>query len=163
MNIKEKYFTASFRFDKSKSEDFNLKKVEGEDYFIDKLGNHWIQDYLWDNGWGNEYGFIKLPELNFEELWTLLIDSNIFENYQGASEIINRKHPFELKNKLQALFSTNQKLNRRLTKRIGLLELGVNRNEVIGVKKEEVEKNYLEWKKLKTDFEKLSKKRCWIF
>jgi hypothetical protein len=163
MNVKQKYFLASFRGDKIKPEDFNLNKVDGTEYYSDKLGNHWKQVSLWDNGWGNESGFIKLPEPTFEELWTLLIESNVFENYNGASEIINSKYPFELKNKLQELFNKNQKLNWKLTKRIKLLELGINRNEVIGVSKEKVEKDFTEWKKLKTDFERLSKKKFWFF
>ncbi len=163
MNVKQKYFIASFKFNKSKPEDFDLQKVSGTDYYTDKSGNHWKQEYLWDNGWGNEYGFIKIPEPNFEELWTLLFKSNTIENYYGASEILNIKYPNELKKKLQELFRNSQKLSCRQIKRIRRLEIGINRNEVVGIRKEIVEKDYTEWNKLKTDFEKLSKKKFWFF
>ena len=163
MNIKQKYFVASFRGDKIKPEDFNFKKIDGTEYYIDELGNQWKEERMWDNGWGNEYGFIKLPEPAFEELWKLLFESNKFNNYRGASEILNNKYPSELKNKLQNLFDKSKKLSCKQIKRIRLLELGTNRNEVIGVNKETVEKDYNEWKKLKSDFERLSKKKFWLF
>ena len=58
----EKYFMGSFRYNKSKPEDFGLKKVEETEHFVDKEGNLWQNEILWDLGWGNEYGFVKIPE-----------------------------------------------------------------------------------------------------
>ena len=58
------------------------------------------------------------------------------------------------------MFRNSQKLSCRQIKRIRRLEIGINRNEVVGIRKEIVEKDYTEWNKLKTDFEKLSKKKC---
>ena len=155
---------ASFRYNKKKPEDFNLKKVEGVNYCIDKDCVKWKEAYLWDNGWGNEYGFIRQPEPNQDELWTLLTESNIEDNQLGAVEILDQKYPFEIKEKLQNLFLKKSKLNRDLTKRLEHLEVlrtGTNRNEVIGKSIEEVESDYNDWKKLKDDFEKLKANSIW--
>lgn len=155
---------ASFRYNKEKPEDFNLQKIEGENYCIDKDGAKWKEASLWDNGWGNEYGFIKQPEPNQDELWRLLTESNIKDNLFGAAELLDQKYPFELKEKLQDLFLTKSKLNRDLTKRlehIEVLRTGTNRNNVIGKSIEEIESDYNSWKKLKDDFEKLKTDSIW--
>ncbi len=160
----EKYFIASFRYNKDKPEDFGLKPIVNSDYFMDSKGNKWKNEYLWDNGWGNEYGFIRQPEPNHEELWILLTESTIVENQLGAAELLNEKHPFALKEKLQILFLTKPKLNRDLTKRLehlGVLRTGTNRNKVLGKTIEQVESDYRDWKKLKTDFERLKTDSIW--
>ena len=60
-----------------------------------KNNNNWKIENLCDCGWGNEYGFIRLPEPNFEELWTLLTESKIYENKLGAAELLNQNYTFE--------------------------------------------------------------------
>jgi len=164
INKTEKYFVASFRYNKDKPEDFGFKPVADSDYCIDSKGVKWKNEYLWDSGWGNEYGFIRQPEPNQEELWILLTESTIEENQLGAAELLDQKYPFELKEKLQNLFLTNPKLTRDLTKRLEHLEVlrtGTNRNEVIGKNIEQIESDYKDWKKLKTDFEKLKTESIW--
>jgi len=164
LNSNQKYFIASFRFDKDKPEDFDLEKIEGTEYCQDKDGGKWKQTYLWDSGWGNEYGFVRQPEPNFEQLWSLLLESNIEDNQLGAAELLDIKYPFELKEKLKDLFSTEMKLNRNITKRLERLEVlrtGTNRSEVIGKSIKTVEIDYQEWKKIKADFDKLKTDSIW--
>ena len=157
VDINIKYFIASFRYDKSKPEDFGLKKVDGKDYFVDKNGILWQNEILWDSGWGNEYGFVRIPEPNFEQLWILLTESNIENNLLGSAELLTR-YPHELKEKLQILFNRNKKLNRKLTKRLSHLELlnhVTNYSDVGAKRPEQVDADYREWKKLKDDFDRL--------
>jgi hypothetical protein len=163
-NINEPYFFASFRSTKQKPSDFGLKEVEGKDYYLDKNNNKWKNEYLWDNGWGNEYGFVRLPELSFSQLWNLLMKTKIQNNQLGASEFLNRKYPFELKERLKELFSSTEKINRKLTKRLSLLEVlnnVTNISDVYNKSPEEVRKDYEEWKKLKSEFDKLKTENFW--
>ncbi len=157
IDINEKHFLASFKYNKSKPEDFGLSKVNGTEHFVDKKGNLWMNEILWDSGWGNEYGFIKLPEPNFDQLWILLTESNIEVNLLGSAELLTR-YPNELKTKLQELFNRNEKIDRKLTKRLSHLELVnhvTNHSEMKGKRPEEVDSDYREWKKLKDDFDRL--------
>jgi len=126
INLKEKYFLASYRYSKKSPSDFGLRIVNGKNYFLDNNNNKWKSEYLWDSGWGNEYGFIRLPEPNFDQLWILLTESNIEDNKLGASELLNRDYPFKLKRKLKDLFKRVDKFDRNLTKRLELLEVLTN-------------------------------------
>ncbi|GAA3599960.1 hypothetical protein Q4Q39_11780 [Flavivirga amylovorans] len=164
INPKEKYFLTSFRYNKNKPEDFGLKPDSENDCFKDKDGVRWKAEQMWDEGWGDEYGFVRLPLLSPDELWLLLLESNIDENKRGAAEFLDRLYPFELKTKLKELFKGKDKLNRNLTKRLSNLEVlrtGTNRDEVTGKSYEEVTKDYQDWKSLKDDFERMRTESIW--
>lgn len=157
IDTNQKHFIASFRYNKSKPRDFGLKEIDGKDYYIDKDGVLWKNEILWDSGWGNEYGFVRMPEPNFEQLWILLTESNIENNILGSAELLTH-YPNELKEKLQSLFNLGKKVNRKLTKRLSHLELlnhVINHSSVGGKRPEEVDRDYRKWKKLKEDFDKL--------
>ncbi len=157
IDINQKHFISSFKYNKSEPEDFGLKKVDGTDHFVDKNGILWKNEILWDFGWGNEYGFVRMPEPNFEQLWVLLTKSNVENNLLGSAELLTH-YPNELKEKLQTLFNRNERLNRKLTKRLSHLELlnhVTNHSEVVGKRHEQVDADYHEWKKLKEDFDRL--------
>lgn len=157
IDINQNHFIASFRYNKNKPEDFGLKKVDRKDHFVDKNGTLWKNQILWDLGWGNEYGFVRIPEPNFEQLWILLTESNIENNLLGSAELLTQ-YPNELKEKLQTLFNRNEKLNRKLSKRLSRLELLnhiTNRSDVVGKRPEQVDADYHKWKKLKDDFDRL--------
>jgi hypothetical protein len=164
INPKEKYFLASFRYSKKKPSDFGLKIVNGEDYYIDKNNNKWKNEYLWDNGWGNEYGFVRIPELNFDQLWILLVESDIENNKLGAAELLNRDYPFELREKLKKIFQKTKVFDRNMTKRLELLEVLTNvsnHSKVHKVSPEKVNADYQEWKNLKSDFDRLKTESIW--
>lgn len=157
INPNELHFMASSRFDRSKPEDFGLKKVDETEHYADKHGDIWKNEILWDSGWGNEYGFVKLPEPDFNQLWILITESNIKNNKLGAAELLNY-YPNELKNKLQVLFNANEKIDQDLTSRLSHLDIlnhVMNHSETKGKKPADVNADYQEWKKLKDDYDKL--------
>ncbi|WP_111684157.1 hypothetical protein [Winogradskyella tangerina] len=163
IDINQKHFKASFRYNKSNPKDFGLKEVSGKDHYVDKNGDLWKNEILWDSGWGNEYGFVRLPVPNFEQLWILLTESNIENNLLGSAELLTH-YPNELKEKLQTLFNRNERLNRKLTKRLSHLELlnnVTNHSAVRGKRPEQVDAEYQEWKKLKDDFVRLKTENLW--
>lgn len=157
VDVRQKHFVASFRYNKKKPKDFGFQNMEGENYCTDKKGGKWTEAYLWDNGWGNEYGFIRQPEPDFDDLWTLLIESKIDENKRGAAELINEKYPEELINKLTKFLKSEPKINRNLSNRLDLLQLGINRSEVIGKHITEIEQDFEGWSFLKAEYERLKK------
>jgi hypothetical protein len=109
-------------------------------------------------------GFIRLPEPNFYQLWILLTESNITDNKYGASEILNRRYPLELKEKLEELFKEVNRINRNLTKRLELLEIlnnVSNHSDLHKASPEKVNSDYQEWKNLKSDFDNLKTESLW--
>ncbi|QNR23274.1 hypothetical protein [Croceimicrobium hydrocarbonivorans] len=158
IDLKERYFLVSFQFNKRTPADFKLTKVKGEEYCLDKSGNKWTQAYLWDKGWGQEYGFIRFPEPNFKELWSLLLESEISDNQQGAAELLKAKYPEELKLALKELFKSSQALDSNMSNRINCLQLGINCSPIEGKPHTEVEKDFQDWKYLKAEFERLRSK-----
>ncbi|MFG6687882.1 hypothetical protein ACGK9U_14965 [Mariniflexile sp. HNIBRBA6329] len=134
------------------------------DIFVDTVGQKWKKELLWDNGWGKEFGLVRLPKLTANELWLLLTKSNVYENKRGAAEFLNEKHPFELKEFLIKLFHNKTKINRDLTKRLsylGMLKTVTNRNKTDGMKYSKINSDYQEWKKLKIDFDNLKTESFW--
>jgi hypothetical protein len=70
-------FHMSFRFDKTKPEDFGLIYSKHENLIIDpKDGSQWIKRHLIDLGWGLEVAFCRLPYPTFDELLVMSIYSN---------------------------------------------------------------------------------------
>ena len=164
VNPKEKYFQSSFRYDKDTPDKFGLKFNEDLGCFLDSENAKWKKEVLWDNGWGGEYGFVRLPELGFTELWTLLLESNIYENQMGSSEFLDRKFPMELKEELTKLFVGKSKISQELTVRLSKLEVlksGMNRNEVIGKSIKEVESDFKDWQELQKTFDQIKTSRSW--
>ena len=126
--------------------------------------NRWAQEEMWDSGWGNEYGFVRLPRLNADELWDLLTTSKIYENQRGASEFLERSFPDQLKSKLTSLFDSVEKLDSKLSKRLSNVEVlrtGVSRNGIIGKHYSEIKKDFKEWQELKRRFEAIRIEGFW--
>jgi hypothetical protein len=100
INPREIDFLAFFRYSKKNLVNFGLRNVDGEDYYLDENNNNnnnnnkWKNEYLWDTGWGNKYGFGRLPEPNFEELWTLLTKSDIEKKQTLCSSTSYSQLPF---------------------------------------------------------------------
>lgn len=151
MDVNENYFYMSFRFNKTKPQHFNLKISSEEKVYISTLdGSKWKQSEMYDFGWGNEYGFYKLPKLNFNELWNLLINSNIEENVNGAAHFILVHHPNELKNQLLNVLNNISALQNKLNfiRAIKILKVldGINISGVFGKTLDEIRRDYSEWK-----------------
>jgi len=147
----KKYFLMSFRFDKEKPEDFGLSQSQYNcNIFIDTSDNsEWIQKELYDFGWGNEYGFIRLPELDFLELWNVLENSKLQENKYGAAYTLENKYPDTLLNHLLGLLNKpNFQLNEALKDTFKILELQnvTNRSGVVGKSFAEINTDFENWK-----------------
>lgn len=80
---KHVYFHMSFRFDKTKPDDFGLMYSEHENIFIDPRDNsYWVKRYLIDLGWGLEVAFCRLPLPTFDEL----LQMSLYADYNNKSE-----------------------------------------------------------------------------
>lgn len=158
MNLDEKYFYASFRYNKNSPEDFGLSPLPDTGLFVDSQGCQWKQEPMWDEGWGDEYGFVRQPAADAKGLWKLLIESPHYENQRGGAEFLARLYPEELKAQLTSLFQREKKkLGRDLSKRLAKIEslkTGTNGSDVLGKSIAEINKDHEDWKLLKQEFEK---------
>lgn len=152
MNIDDnlKYFKMSFKFNKTEPQDFGLVSQNNSNLFID-LGDRslWEKKYLYDFGWGNENGFMRLPALSFNELWYLLLNNNIEENKYGAAQIILNEYPDELLECLQRFFQgPSPSVNNSLIEAFKILKLDElrNRSNVLGKSYEEIQNDWENWK-----------------
>lgn len=131
IDVNKKYFLMSFRFDKTKPEDFGLVRSSyDENLYICKSDNSkWLKCELYDFGWGNEFGFERLPELEFSELIYLLENSKVQENRYGAAYVLEKKYPDDLLNYLLSVFnSKNLLINESLKEIIKILRLDAVKN-----------------------------------
>jgi hypothetical protein len=150
VNIKEKYFMMSFMFNKKKPEDFKLIPVEHTDntFIHKKYKSLWKQFDLYDFGWGEEYGFVRLPELTFDEIWYLLLNSKIDDNIFGSVAMISKVHFDELYKTLLNIFSNpNYTYSKSLKKAFKLLKLEkrTNKSDVKGKDWLEIDRDYRKW------------------
>jgi hypothetical protein len=160
ININERYFLMSFRFDKSSPEEFGLIQSQTiPKVFINvKDGSRWVKRALFDYGWGSENGFVRLPELDFEELIYLIEYSNIKENKYGAAIEIERKFAEELLQFLLELFNKPEyKISNGLRETFEILGLEQCRNRSITLGKhfEEENNDYQKWKLISTKIKEI--------
>ena len=153
LDLKKLYFRMSFRLNKVTPDEFGLVESGTDTYlYIDKIdGSIWKKKTLYDFGWGNEYGFMRLPELSFDEAWNMLTSSDIQENQYGAASLIDEKYSENLLEKIESIFSTpNFQINERLRNAFKILDLeaGRNRSETQGKSYKEVIDNFNRWKNI---------------
>ena len=145
----ERYFVMSFRFNKNKAEDFGLTPSAEEGIYIDnKDGSLWIRRQLYSFGWGQENGFMRVPQLTFEQLWYLLINSDIEGNRYGAATIIEEEYAGELRDLILNVFSNDDKIKDSIKMALRILKLDTdsrNRSKTEGKSFDEVEKDYKLW------------------
>jgi len=151
VNINEYYFLMSFRFDKSKPEDFGLHQSPvNPEIFIDKKDKtSWIKRELYNFGWGNENGFVRLPELDFRELIYLIEYSNIRDNRYGAAVEIRRNFSDDLLKYLMEILGDSEcAISKGMKEVFEILELEhpINRSSIIGKSPQEVNDDYEKWK-----------------
>jgi len=145
----QRYFFMSFRFNKSTPEDFGLKKnAENGFYVYPKDNSLWVQRNLYDFGWGNEDGFVRLTECDFEQLWKLIIDSSIQENRYGSASEILRQYADQLLSKIYPIIS-DPKYNYDYSLNDALKILGLdspyNRSSILGKSEEQINDDYNKW------------------
>jgi hypothetical protein len=153
IDISKKYFLLSFRFNKSTPDDFGLVQSKDDStIFIDiDDTSQWVRQESYDFGWGNENGFMRLPELNFEQLWNLLNNSTIQDNKYGSAYVIEQKYPEKLYEAMKNIFEQNQhSTDKSLKEALKILKLdeAINRSEILGKSIKEIEEDFKKWKDL---------------
>lgn len=150
IDANKKYFMMSFRFNKTRPEDFDLHpSQQKQDIFVDlKDNSQWIKLDLYNFGWGNEVGFMRLPKLNFEQLWGLLLNSSIEENKYGSAFLIESEYPDELLNFLIELFNNTSQISKSMKEAFKILKLDEvrNRSGVLGKSYNEIQNDFNKWK-----------------
>lgn len=173
MDLTQQYFLTSFRFDKTTSEDFGLvPSSEQADLFIRKSdGSTWKKKNLYDFGWGNETGFVKQPELDFEGLWYLLLNSGLQENEYGAASELLDLYPDELLTRVEQILAGNNVSSLEPKQKraflILKLDLPLNRSKTIGKSSEQISRDFERWRavseKIAVLSERKEKHRWWKF
>ncbi|MDF2531097.1 MAG: hypothetical protein K0Q65_678 [Clostridia bacterium] len=151
IDTNKEYFRMCFRFNKKTPEEFGLTHLDkNSNQYIDTSDNsYWVQRNLYDFGWGNENGFMRLQNLSFDELLCLLVESKLEANRYGAAYVIVKEYPEELLNYLVSIFdSSNNNISDSMKEAFEILGLEEVRNrcETNGKPYEEVNRDYEKWK-----------------
>jgi hypothetical protein len=112
----------------------------------------WKQKNLYDLGWGKENGYIRIPELTFEELWFLLCESKHQENKYGAASEIEQHYGEKLLNKLLLIVNDpigRKQLDLEAIAKILKLNESINRSSIIGKSILQIEEDHKKWKYIK--------------
>lgn len=145
------YFLMSFKYDKTTPIEFGLQQSTEDNnvYVSNSDGANWAKIDLYDFGWGNEIGFMRLPKLSFEQLFYLLEHSTLDSNKYGASHIILKDYSYDLLNYLLVkLNDSSFKVTRSLKKAFQILGLDQvkNRTPIIGKSQSEIQQDFEMWK-----------------
>lgn len=150
-----KYFRMSRNFDKSLLSDFDL--YEKNNKYYDKEDNsEWKPCFLYDFGWGKEYGFYRVPLGDFNDLMKFVLNSSDIEDSYAAASIILDNYGMELKNYLINLINMyNKNIDYKKLNSIFKLSIPLNRTIEPKMNLNKIKKEYLDWKKISLYFEKI--------
>lgn len=144
------YFMMSFRFNKRSPGDFGLtRNSDGKTYSFKGDQSLWIQRDLYDFGWGKEYGFMKIPKLDFCHLWELLNISDMEENRYGAAQVILDDYSDDLLDYLIVLLRDQSfKSGRTFEEACKILKLNEtrNRSSTLGKSASQIANDFENWK-----------------
>jgi len=80
----------SNRFNKVSPADFDLVgTTDYESYTRPNDGTTWAARKLYNLGWGNENGFVRIPPPDFKLLIEIILKSDDQEDRYGAAALIN--------------------------------------------------------------------------
>ena len=149
---------------KIKPEDFNLYPSDTDsDIYIDKSDNSkWLKKYLYDFGWGGQNGFMRLPQLDFQDLWDLLFNSKFKDDRYGAAVILEAEHAEELNKHILGIFNKqNIEVTKSMIEVFNILHLdrGMNRSEILNKPNEEVTRDWENWKNIAEKVKSILKTR----
>jgi hypothetical protein len=106
-------FHMSFRFDKTRLEDFGLvASSQDNEYFNPKDNSKWIKRYLIDLGWGLEVSYCKLPYPSFDQLLHMSLyakNDNKATDYYCALGILIKDYAAEFIDFTERIFDNNKK------------------------------------------------------
>lgn len=148
-----KYFLMSTLFNKSSAADFGLVEKDGR-FFRESDNSEWIKCNLYDNGWGDENGFYRLPLGDFYELINIVLTGEK-EDSLGAAAIIMDRYNDELKDFLIELIDQSpSKKSKELLFNTFKLKWGTNRTAKNGMHIQEIEKEAHDWERIKEFYSK---------
>lgn len=160
MDLNQRYFMMSFRFNRTKPEEFGLtQRPEHPDLLEDAEGGLWRAAELHDLGWGPEVGFARQPELTFDDLWSLLLASNLEENRLGAASRLLERHPDQLLPRLEALVSSTTRIDSNTKRALRALELSTpeNRSATVGKTIAQITQDADRWRALSEEVRRVSR------
>ncbi len=143
------YFVMSMRFNKSNASDFGLIPNDARTAINPKDMTLWIKSSLYDFGWGKENGFYKAPLPDFNTLFELALYSTNRDDMYGAAAIILDNYADALLIRCEMIANDfSQKKEFKKLVELFKLNLPINRSSVIQKTYEQIQCDYLRWKKI---------------
>ena len=144
-----KYFVMSMRFNKSNASDFGFISNDTDTAINPSDSSVWIKVSLYDFGWGKENGFYKAPLPNFDTLFELVLHSTDRDDMYGAAAVILEKFADELLYQCEMLMNDRYR-KKEFKKLVELfnLKLPINRCSVSQKKYDQIQNDYIRWKKV---------------
>lgn len=141
------YFLMSTRFNKTNPEDFGLLP-NGKGYALNPIDNTmWKSMELYDFGWGNEFGYCKMPMPSFETLYALLFSSCDEDKY-GAAAVILASYPYQLLEKCESTLTSEDHGQSDILIEVFDLTNPVNRCPISGKELSEIELDAERWRRI---------------
>lgn len=148
-------FLMSIRFNKQSPQDFGLTCKNGR-FILDKDGSEWLPYQLYDLGWGQENGFVRLPLCSFEKLIQLVLSDDDLEDSYGAAAMILDRFTVELKqyliNNMQRKIRFSDRKKLRKLNQIFHLHRGINLSYKEGMSSAEMKAEDKDWKQIASYF-----------
>ena len=148
INNRLRYFRMSMRYNKVRPVEFGLQVSTSDPrlYIAPEDGSRWEKRRLYDFGWGPEVGFVRLPKLEFEDLWELLLNSGVEENRYGAAAIILMDYPDLLLEQVESAMRQGD-IGQQFRSALDILELdkAINWTDPTEKTPEDVREDYRRW------------------
>lgn len=143
------YFVMSMRFNKSNASDFGFISNDTNTAINPNDNSIWIKAALYDFGWGKENGFYKAPLPSFNTLFELALYSTNRDDMYGAAAVILEKFADELLCQCE-IFMNDRCRKKEFKKLVELfnLMLPINRCSVVRKTYEQIQNDYMRWKKI---------------
>jgi hypothetical protein len=131
-----------------KAEDFGLIPIgNGERGRLLQDSSEWLPISLYNLGWGAENGYYRVPMLDFNRLFDLLIHTDDEDNLYGAASVLMDKYAEEVLNKVIEILNHEEDLSRYKKAFKALrLEQGMNHSVIVGKSVKEVEADHAKWR-----------------
>jgi hypothetical protein len=144
--VLESQFIMSVRFSRETPEDFGLVRGENPDVFIRQSDNSlWKSRRLYDFGWGDEYGFYKIPLPGFKELVEIGLRAEHEHDKYGAAAVIFEDYCDELLGLCLEVIADDDMLKEYLEFFTKFRFHKPYFNEIIGQRYSEDSEDYAKW------------------
>jgi|WetSurMetagenome_2_1015567.scaffolds.fasta_scaffold220684_1 hypothetical protein len=151
VDANQSYFISGVHFKKEPKELGLVAQPQGDNLFVRQSDQSiWKKTTLFDYGWGDEVGFVRQPELSFDELWYLLFNSELQDNVYGAAAKILKDFPDQMLAKVEELLNQNTAsiVTPGVKEKLLVLTLDrpVNRSSIIGKSYQQIQDDFGRWK-----------------